>query len=198
MTQTEATKKALRKPPKESGIDWSKGLSTGSTTLNLSLTGRTGIGYLPCHYYLFVGSSGSGKTFLTMTALAEAAINPAYDKHDLVFENCENGALMDVARYFGPKLADRLEPLAGTASKPIHPTILEDHYDLLFDRLKSGPCVILTDSMDALTPRAFVKKIAADRKVMSKGDDAKGSYGTEKARINSDRMRKLPDLLRKH
>lgn len=196
---TEALKKKMTAKPKaEIKYDPSECLSSGSTTLNLACSGNTRWAFARGNYYLYVGSSGSGKTFLTMTALAEAAINPKFDKHALIYVDAENGMLMDVERFFGPKLAARLEPIAGTRIKPIHPTILEDFYDHLFDRLKAGPCVILTDSMDALKPRAWMKKLETDRKKTAKGEEASGSYGTEKARINSDRMRMLPDLLRKH
>ncbi|NBW63138.1 MAG: hypothetical protein EBR33_08250, partial [Synechococcaceae bacterium WB4_1_0192] len=59
------------------------GLSTGSTLLNLALTGKTTGGLDRGCYYLIVGSSSGGKTFAVLTALAEASIDPHFADYRL-------------------------------------------------------------------------------------------------------------------
>lgn len=184
-------KKLLRSKKQLHTPDFSKGLSTGGTLLNLACSGRPDVGFLPGTMNLLVGDSGSGKTWLVMTMLAEAAHNPVFDKYRLIYHSAENGAMMDVAKFFGTKLTTRLEPPKGTVAKPSHPTILEEAHDAIADAVSAGPCVYMLDSMDPLKPRAWMRKLKQDRKAVENDEDVSGSYGTDKARINSDRLRIL-------
>src|SRR5262245_46086827 len=106
--EIEALKAKLR-ARKQRAANGPPALSTGSTLLDLALTGRPGAGFAPGCYYLLVGDSASGKTFLALTALAEAACSPAFAKHRLIYNAPERGARMDVTRFFGKTLAGRLE-----------------------------------------------------------------------------------------
>jgi len=69
----------LRKKQKKESISDSNLLSTGSTLLNLACSGRVNGGFLKGFYYFIVGDSKSGKTFLSLTCLAEASINKDFD-----------------------------------------------------------------------------------------------------------------------
>ncbi len=175
-------------------LPWERGLSSGNTLINLGCTARPDVAFLPGNYVLWVGDSGSGKSFITLTTLAEAALNPAYKDYKLLFNNAENGALFDLERFL-PPLVGRLEPLAGTRKEPHNVTVLEEFYDCVDAALKEGPCVILNDSMDALVPRTWAKKLAADKKARAKGEESGGSYGTDKAKINSERLRPVVNRL---
>ena len=84
-------------------------LSTGSTLLNLAMTGNHAGGWLSGHYFLFVGDSDSGKSWFMHTALAEASIDSRFDEHRLIYDNTEGKSLMDIERYFGTRLATRIE-----------------------------------------------------------------------------------------
>lgn len=187
-------KAALTADKPATHLPFDRGLSSGSTLVNLAATGRPDVAFLPGNYALWVGDSGSGKTFVTLTTLAEAAINPAYKGYRLLFNNAENGALIDLHRFL-PPLVGRLEPLAGSTKKPINLTVLEDFYDALDDALDGGPCVVLLDSMDALVPRAWAKKLRADKNARARGREEGGSYGTEKAKVNSERLRPVVNRL---
>src|SRR6516162_7644169 len=91
-------------------------LSSGSTLLNLACSGRTRGCFVKGHYFYFVGDTSSGKTFLTLTAFAEACANPNFDEYELVFDNAENGALMNFEKFFGSKMASRVkEPESGNS-----------------------------------------------------------------------------------
>jgi RecA/RadA recombinase len=190
--EAERAKRQMKAAPVKTAPDWSKGLSTGSTLLNLACSGRTDVGFLPGRMYFWVGDSGSGKTMITMSCFAEASINPAFDEHRFIFDNPEQGADMDWARFFGKKAAERIEPPRGTRKDPLHSDYLERYYHSLDDAFESGkPFISLLDSMDALPPYSYWQRHADDRKAMEKGTEVSGSYGTEKARINSDKMRLL-------
>lgn len=183
--------------------NWELGLSTGSTILNLACSGRPNVGFPPDYYYVWCGRSGSGKTFITLTTLAEASIHPAYKDHKLIFDCPENGALMNVEKYYGLELANRLQPPAGTREKPRFSNTLESFYHNVHNAISSGPCVYLLDSMDPLPTdnelRDFLKK---NKKRLKREENNKipleeaGSYGTERARVNSSHLRLIFNELR--
>src|SRR6185312_7782526 len=180
---------------------WDEGLSTGSRVLNLACSGRVNVGFAPDYYYMTYGRSRSGKNFITLTSLAEASINPVYKSHRLVFDCPENGALMNIEKFYGKELARRLEPPAGTRDKPSFSRTLEGLYHNVHNALAKGPCVYLLDSMDPLPTdrelKDFLKKNSSRNKKTKKGDDASiaipadesGSYGTERAKVNSHHLR---------
>lgn len=191
--------KARLTAKKSTPIEPSVGLSTGSTLLNLACSGRADYGFLPGHYYLWVGDSGSGKTFITLTALAEAANDPTFVKHRLIFDQPERGALMDFERFFGGKMAARVEPPAGTRDKPRYSDTLESFYDNVVKAVEAGPCVYVLDSMDALQPSVDAEHARKARAARAKGkDDGAGSYGTAKAKLNSAGIREVHNALDKH
>ena len=105
MKEVEKLKQALRKKPQNGQLQLSDMLSSGCTLLNLACSGkRTGC-FLKNGYYLYVGDSNSGKTWLCMSALAEAANNKNFEEYRLIYINVEQGALMDLRKYFGSKLS---------------------------------------------------------------------------------------------
>jgi RecA/RadA recombinase len=179
-------------------MDRASAVSTGSTLLNLALTGYPDRGLFKGRYYWFVGDSSSGKTFWTLTMLAEASINPNFNDYDLVFDNAEDGALMDVKKFFGPKLAKRLRsPRVATDGTPQNSEDIEDFYFALDERLtaveqgKAKPFIWVTDSMDALSSKYEKKKFVENRKASRAGKEATGDYGDGKAKINSRWMRSV-------
>jgi RecA/RadA recombinase len=176
-----------RKTPK---VETRKGLSTGNTLLNLALTDTVDVGYLPDNYYYYVGSSRSGKSWTAFTCFAEACANKAFKDYSLVFHDIENGAQFDVAHYFGSATAKRVE-----YRTPEH---LEAFYDDMDASLEKGPGIHILDSMDALRPAAEAKTIKRQAAARAKGDKDVGTYGTDKAKINSARIRNVVNRLQKH
>lgn len=164
-------------------------LSTGSSLLNKAFSGRTNGGLRKGLYYLFVGDTNTGKTTMMMTSFAEAAHSPAFDGYELLHINAEHGANMDVAKYFGQKTADRIEET--------NPQTLEEFYDYLDAKLDAKvPFVAWVDSMDALIPAAVLKRHKKGRNARAQGEDEKGSFATEKPKINSDRLRAVCSRLK--
>lgn len=176
-------------------------LSTGSTLLNLGCTGDPRGGFSKGLFFFIVGDSQSGKTFLSLTCFAEAALNPAFADYRLIFDDAENGALMNIERFFGKAVADRVEPPAiDKKGNPINSRFIEEFYGNLYDALHDKrPCIYVLDSMDALTSTSEEKKFKEKQAAILKGRDAKsgapgqwvfkGDYGDGKAKINSRSLR---------
>jgi len=190
----DAAREALTKPRSVQQLIHSEDLlSTGSTLLNLACTGKPNGGYLKGHYFFFVGDSASGKTWLSLSCFAEAAINKNFDDYRLIFDNVEGGALMDLERYFGKGVAERLEPPAvDEEGGPVYSATIEDFYFHAHDALEEGkPFVYVLDSMDALSSTYEGKKFDERKKAARGGPEAKGDYGDGKAKTNSAMLRKV-------
>lgn len=201
--ETQQIKDALRRPRlHEPAIPKSDYLSTGSTLLDLACSGSIIGGLTKGRYFWMVGDSSSGKTFLTLTILAEASINKNFDDYDLIFDNAEDGALMSVETYFGSKMAERLQPPAEDEYGPLYSRLAEDFYFILDDRLslvekgKAPPFIYLLDSMDALSTKYEGEKFTEKKNAARKGRKAKGDYGDGKAKINSTWIRGVMPRLR--
>lgn len=173
-------------------------LSSGFTPLDVSCTGTTAGGYGKGLFIFIVGDSSSGKTFLTNTCLAEAAKNPEFDNYDFVYDNSENGALMNYPKFFGQAVADRIQPPRGTWDKPINSATTEDFYDNLYARLTAKkPCIYIEDSETALMPADDMAKFLENQKLRNAGKQVKGTYGMAKAKANSTNLRVMIPLLEK-
>jgi RecA/RadA recombinase len=172
-------------------------LSTGFTPLDVSISGRSKGGYGKGLVVLLVGDSEAGKTFLAYTCLAEAAKNPAFDDHKFVVDIPEGGAKMSIKRYFGSKVAERIEPPRGTRKKPEYSETIEDFYYNLDDCLNQGPCIYIEDSMDALDTSDDQEKFEERKKARREGKEVKGSYGMSKAKASSQGLRRVIQKIRK-
>jgi RecA/RadA recombinase len=181
-------------------------LSTGSTLLNLACTGLPYGGFFKGFYYWLVGDSASGKTFLSMTCLAEASIDPRFKDYRFIYDNSEDGCLMNLDNLFGEKMADRLEPPREDKGKPVFSDTIESFYYHLDDAIKDGrPFIYIIDSIDSLTSEAEEKKFQqqkkADRKVKGDDDDDEpvaGSYTDGKAKKHSSNLRGVMHKLKKN
>lgn len=192
--EVDSMKKALKKSKdKPKVIDVKSLLGTGSTILNLACSGHIEGGFLKGTYCLLIGDSDSGKTWLSLSCMAEACLREDFDDYHLIFDGPEHGALMDIAHYFGQGLADRLEPPGREEDgSPMFSTTVEDFYFFLDDLIKAGKKFIyVLDSMDVLSSEAEGKKFKEDKTAIRKGKDPKGSYGDNKAKINSSRLRRV-------
>lgn len=171
-------------------------LSSGSTLLNLACTGTLNGGFAGGHYYFLVGDSQSGKTFLSLTCFAEAAVSQDFKDHRIVFDDVEKGALMDIERYFGRSVAQRMEPPRKYRGKPIYSRTTEDFYYALEDLTADGrPFIYVLDSMDSLVPQATLDRSKENRKEYESGKEVSKTYGTDKARSNSEHMARVVDGL---
>lgn len=195
---TDAIKEVLTtEPPAEPPIPNSDLLGTGSTLLNLACSGRPRGGLAKGKYFFFVGDSSSGKTFLVLTCLAEANATKRFDNYRFIYDNVEDGALMDFSKYFGQGVADRVELLASED--------IEEFYFNCDDALDNSkpnyrPCIYILDSMDALLGSKDEEKIKKRKAAKRKGPTAlaklAGDYGDGKAKTNSGYIRSILHKLR--
>lgn len=181
--KTKDLKKRLLKKAKKEVITDDMLLHTGSTLLNCGLTNKPFGGFIKGRYFHIVGDSASGKTFLSLTCLAEACLNENFEDYDLIHDDVEGGNLMNIHKLF-PVLADRLQT--------VRSYFLEEMYYRIHDQLESGkPFIYVVDSMDGLTPKADVEKFKKQKNAFMKGREVAGSYGAAAAKINSQNLRQL-------
>jgi recA bacterial DNA recombination protein len=175
-------------------------LSTGSTLVNLACTGRTLGGLVKGLYFWVCGDSDSGKTWLVLSCLAEASINPNFSDYKLVYDDIERGALMDLPAFFGSAMAERLEPPArDQEGNPIYSDTIQSFYYHI-DSLLNGdkPVLYILDSMDALDSDQAGSKFQQQKTAYEKGNEAPGSYGDGKAKENSANIRRVCNRLKKN
>ncbi len=164
-------------------------LSTGSTLLNLACSGKIDGGLPRGSYVLFNGDSQSGKSIISNNTLAEASINPIFNSYDLYYNNPENGLLLDVAAFFGPKLAKRIKHPTNRKGERHHSQTVEEFYYHLWDLKQSKrPFVEVLDSQDALTSNDALDKFVEEKTAWEKGKDTTGSYGMAKPKKHSQNL----------
>lgn len=177
-------------------------LSSGSTLLNLACTNTAGGAFPEGKYIFFVGDSASGKTFLSMTCFAEAVRNPAFKNYRLIYDNVEDGCMLDLGALFGKTVAKRIEsPAQDEDGLSRNSSTVEEFYynldDALLQSKKDGkPIVYILDSMDGLSSAAEEEKFLQHKEAFEKGKTAAGSYGDGKAKKNSEGLRKALKGLR--
>lgn len=172
-------------------------LSTGSTLLNLACSGKAKGGIAKGMYTLIVGDSSAGKTWLGRSMLAEASVSSAFKDYRLIHDDVENGAWMDIAKFFGTSLAERIEPPRGTREEPEYSRTVEDFYygmDDLFDTRR--PFIYLLDSENALSSKEGEKQFAKEKAAYEKDKDTSGDYGTQKAKFHSENLRPICNRLK--
>ena len=173
-------------------------LSTGSTLLNLACTGKPYRGFTKGKYYFIVGDSSSGKTFLTLTCLAEAGINKNFEDYRFIYDNSEDGALMDIKKFFGNAVHKRMEAPSYEKRTEVYSSTIEDFYYNVDDAIKKEkPFIYILDSMDSLSSKAEQEKFEKTKKADRKGNKTAGSFGDGKARKNSMNLRRLLTSLKK-
>lgn len=186
MSTKEVKNKIRKKRKKKKALTGSDFLSTGSTLLNLACTGFPERGFAKGRYYFVVGDTISGKTWLALTCLAEASINSNFKDYRFIYDNVEDGALMDIKKYFGEDVFLRMELPGYNCSYNI-----QEFYYNMDDAINEGrPFIYILDSMDSLTSEAEVKKFDENKKAYRKGKETKGSYG-DKAKVNSAMLRRV-------
>jgi len=177
-----------RSEPEPSPRLWA---GTGSTLLNLALSDRADGGFLVGKVVNIVGDQSSGKTFLALTILAEAAHNPRFDKYQLIHDDAEAASEFDFAKLFGQKTAERVLPPSLRREEPGYSQTVLDFECSVKSVMEEGPTIYVLDSLDALTTDADIKHGEELREAHDKGREAKGSYGMEKAKQASILLRHL-------
>lgn len=189
MNKRKARKLLIRMPKPAPG----QYLSTGSTLINLGISGHSRNGFLQGHYYRLLGDTRSGKTFLSLTCLAEASVNPVFNNYRFIHDDVERGALMEMEYFFGMRVAERLEaPSRTTDGEPQCSSTIEEFYYNVRNAITDGrPFIYILDSMDSLDSEQAQAKMDQQQKAYEQGKDAAGSMTDGKARYNSQNLRGL-------
>ena len=173
-------------------------LSTGCTLMDLAFSGRLKCGVPKGNYLYLVGDSGSTKTWMAFNLYAEAARNKNFADYRFVFDNAENGALMDTTKYFGAAVTERLEPPhTDKDGEPVYSETAQQFYMHLEMNCRQGPCIYVLDSMDALNDDADEAKFEAEVTKYETGKgQPPGSMGMAKAKTNSKNINRVVQALR--
>lgn len=178
--------KQMMARPKKKTAEKQLLLSSGSTLVNLACSGTIEGAFPVGHYFFIPGDSMSGKTWLGMSCFAEAARDDRFDRYRFVYDPTEGGALMDLERFFGKRVVERIEwmdPPSGT---------VREFYFNVDDALEDGrPFIYVLDSQDSLSSEEEQEKFGKSKTAHRKGKTTTGSYGDSKAKIHSANMRKL-------
>ena len=199
LVTNDAIKKVLLAKRERPIISREGAVSTGSTLLNLACSDHPDCGFFKGAYYYLVGDSTSGKTWLSLSCFAEACLNSHFRDYRLIFDDVEGGAMMDMAYYFGERVAKRLEsPALSQRKGPINSDTVESFYYHISDLIKDGrPFIYVLDSQDSLTSEFSSVKFAKQKKAAEEGEEAAGSYGDGKAKYHSEHLRLILAGLRK-
>lgn len=173
-------------------------LSTGSTLLNCAISDYELGGILPGEFIMEVGASEGGKTAFYHSCFAEACLNPKFDDYDLYVDDSEGGALFNIRKFWGKRLAKRIKaPKTNKKGKPEYSRTIEDMFDMLDDICSKGrPFLLAEDSMDALMTRDEQKHYLKQKRARRLGQQESGSYGTDRARKLSVGFRQLRPRIR--
>lgn len=180
-------------------------LSCGSTLVNLATSNLSCGALLKGRYYIMIGGSQTGKTWMYHAIFAESGLHKRFKDYRLIKDEPELGSDFDIAYYFGQKTASRIEQAwPGRTDKdgndiPNSRTV-EEFYDNVENKLdecekdKVGMIYVL-DSMDCLTTEASLKANAIAKENRAENKEISGSYGDGKAKVNSQRLRNVVSRL---
>lgn len=173
-------------------------LSSGLALLNLCCSHTTKGAFGSGKIVNLVGDSSSGKTFLALSALAEASNDPKFDSYALVYDDVERACEFNIEALFGKKLQQRMQPpRSDSEGNPEHSTTVQDFSDNLTDFLDSGRNVIyVLDSLDAVTTRVEQAEEASAKAARRSGKSESGTYGTDKAKYISRMLRLIEGRLK--
>lgn len=193
---TKAVEKAIMaKTPLVAPVPDESWLSSGIDLLDIGVSKKRGRCTAKGKYVWLVGDSETGKTWWALQFLAEACKNSEFDKFQMVYDDVERGNLIEVVRYFGQKLANRIGPPRGTKAKPVYSRTVEDFIYTLDDLIKKGPVIYILDSMDAIDSKAGLAKFEKGKAAHKSGEETAGSMGMDKAAKNSENMKRVVDRL---
>jgi RecA/RadA recombinase len=160
--------------------------SSGSTLLNLALTGHPDFGWQFGRMANIIGDSGVGKTLLVLTSCAETAYNDAQNEVELDFDDAEHAMGFDVGKIFGSKTEARLNFI-----NPPSENIEQFSDNLALRMRKKIPFIYVLDSFDAIGSEADTEHIESERKIRLGESNKKstGSYGMAKPKLASQMLR---------
>lgn len=170
-------------------------IPTGSTLLNLALSDRTDGGWPVGKIVNPVGDSSSGKTFIALTMLAEAARLERCDGHVLIHDDAEAASEFDLPGLFGKHAAERIKAPAynDDDGEKLCSTTTQEFEARVWSRLKAAkPFVYVLDSLDSVSCDEELARTDESTEALLAGKAKPGgSYRMEKAKHLSEMLRKI-------
>jgi RecA/RadA recombinase len=195
---------AAKKEIKEPGL-W---IPSGAIMMNLACSDRWYGGYKAGTMVNTVGDSGSGKSFLGLSGLAEVFYMGKYgtwkdypmpdlSKYRLIYDDSEYANSFNMKKLFGPEFVKALEgPDPNDPTK--FSTTIEEFEVNIWNAIEDGrPFIYLQDSFDAIDSEDEKEKSKDNRAKRKKGEKTKGSYQATKQKTASRMFREITNELAK-
>lgn len=128
-------------------------LPSGSTLLNLALSGNPYGAYAKGTLVNVIGDTHAGKTFLCWQMLAEMANDPAYSKYDLYYNDAESAFRIPVLKLFGKKAAGKVK-----YGPDYNERVVEEAFSYVKRVLARKRLVYIADSLDGMQAREEADK----------------------------------------
>lgn len=162
-------------------------IPTGSTLMNLALSGNKTGGYSIGKFSNLIGDSHAGKSILALNMLAECCYRKRFKDYDLIYDDVEVANEFDIGYLFGEKAAKRIDLsiISDTA---------EDFYGNIYRKIQKGkPFIYVLDTFDAIASeedRDRANQFAKKGKIS-------GTYGTSKPKLASEMFRTIKSDIKK-
>ncbi len=201
--QIESSAKAKPEPRSAAPPSPDRLIPTGSTLLNCACSDSPWGAFKMGTTITVPGGTGSGKTALFLTMMAEVCRDKRFKDYQLIHDDAEESREFDLKYLFGKSLAKRLRPPGGYDKKrPIHSVTVRDAQSYLLRLCKEGdPFIYGIDSLDSLTSEEELEREYANamKKAKSKEHvvELQKSYHTEKARIIGEMLRMTDNNIKK-
>ena len=170
---------------------------TGSTVLNMAMSGFPNGGYKKGKIVTMPGGSSSGKTLLVLTGMAMTAHDPKFDDYELIYDDVECALEIEIEEIFSEKAAKRIKaPKYAQEGTPLYSDTIQEFKNNVLKRVGDNkPFIWVLDSLDALSSDEELEKAYKEAVKSAKSDDhikeLKGSYKTEKARMIGEVLRMI-------
>lgn len=167
-------------PKKEKKLEF---IGTGSSMLNLAISGQVNGGWPLGDMANIMGPSDVGKTLIMLTMFAEAVKDKRFDKYDFQYQAIETGLYFPLREMFGENI-ERMEIFKKS------PYTIQEWQAMMLEKTKKKYIGVL-DSINALTTKD-------DLKAASDGQIGKGGYRTEVPIVLSSILSPIVGSLQKH
>lgn len=167
-------------------------IPTGLGLWNLGLSNDVSKGFKTGKIANIIGDKSSGKSFLCLSLLAEAANDPAFDRYKLIYDDAEAASEFNLVKLFGARAAERILPPNENHEDPNASALVIDFQCNVNRLLEAGePFIYVLDSLDAINAKQELEHAKDLEKAHLAGKEAKGSYGMEKPKQMSILLRQL-------
>lgn len=168
-------------------------VSTGSTVLNLMLTGNKDLGFKMGSIIRLQGPEGSGKTASCGAFMSAICKDAKFKKHNLEYRDHEGGLTLDLDKLYGRDVAERLKVVTPDGDR----SSLEAEFQFIrMNTMEGAQSVITEDSLDMLVSAKYKALLEANGDRALSGEELKeGAMGVN-SRTMSDGFKLITGTVR--